>query len=81
MTNKEMMLSTKSNPYNPFKDFDNWFRYDEVIDPLHACRTLSRYAMVSDEASELDNFQAISQAINYILENDATKQFIVVYNE
>lgn len=59
-------LTTVDNPYDPIKDFDNWYAYDES----HGYCTsgyLARIAMTSDDLSENDREQAVSDAIDEII--------------
>ena len=59
-------LTTVDNPYDPLKDFDDWYAYDES----HGYCTsgyLARIAMTSDDLSESDREQAVSDAIDEII--------------
>lgn len=65
-TNKEVMLTTLDNPYNPFLEFDNWYAFDETKG-YHTCAYLARIAKSSDELSEEDESVAIESAIDEIV--------------
>lgn len=59
-------LTTVDNPYDPLKDFDDWYAYDES----HGYCTsgyLARITMTSDDLSESDREQAVSDAIDEII--------------
>lgn len=63
----EHMLTTTDNPYNPVTQFDEWLTWDQS----HGYNTLSylsRVAMTSNSLSQLDQSQAIEQAIDDIIE-------------
>lgn len=64
---KEVMLTTSDNPFNPFTDFDLWFRFDSSMN-YFSCNYLARIAKISDELSEADNAAAIERAIDEIVQ-------------
>jgi len=63
----DSMLTTIDNPYNPFKDYDDWYAFD-VQQGYFTCAYLARVAKTSDELSEADNDIAIEDAIDEIVE-------------
>ena len=60
---KSVMLTTVDNPFNPFEDFENWYRFD-VDHGYGTCEFLSRIAITSPEFSDADNFEIIEDAID-----------------
>lgn len=68
----ECMLSTIDNPFNPFENFDEWFRYDTEYGH-DCCSYLARIAktseMLSDEENSLEVEKAIDEIIKYNPEN------------
>ena len=60
------MLTTIDNPFDPFKQFDDWFAFDEAKG-YHTCSYLARIAKTSDELSEQDEADAIDSAIDEIV--------------
>jgi hypothetical protein len=60
------MLTTLDNPYDPFKQFDEWYAFDESMG-YHTCSYVARIAKTSDELSEEDESLAIEQAIDEII--------------
>ena len=52
--NKEFMLSTIDNPFNPFTDYDSWYSYD-LEKGYDSCGLLARIAKISDELTDKDN--------------------------
>jgi hypothetical protein len=63
---KKHMLSTVDNPYNPFTQFDEWYRYD-TDKGHHTLSFLARIVRTSDVLSEADNHHAIESAIEEIV--------------
>lgn len=66
---RRVMVTTKDNPYDPFKDFNNWFIYDSTKG-YNTCSYLSRVARTSDSLSESLNSEYIEKAIDEIIKYD-----------
>lgn len=62
----QTMLTTLDNPYNPFTQFDDWYRFDESKG-YHTCAYLARVTRTSNEISEPDEQLAIDLAIDEIV--------------
>ena len=60
------MLTTIDNPFNPFVDFDSWFRFD-TEQGYNTCGYLDRIIITSDSLSDADQEQARMDAINEIV--------------
>ena len=71
------MLSTKDNPYHPFENFDEWYRYD-MDKGYDSCGRLARIAQISDEMSEEEIDFEIEKAIDSFVKNDFLNIFIKV---
>lgn len=74
------MLTTKDNPYDPFTQYDEWYRYDED-QGYCTCGLLARYTISSDEISETDQELAIIRAIDEIISDDPFDLFRKVSKE
>ena len=61
------MLTTVDNPFNPFKDWDKWFQFDEEKG-YHSCQYLARIAKTSADLSDSDYEREVDRAIDEILE-------------
>lgn len=80
MTEKQAMLSTVDNPWNPFTNFDEWYAFD-VGHGYHSCAVLDRFARTSDALSDADNSIEISNAIDEIIKFDPFHRFIKVVQD
>lgn len=68
---KQSMLTTVDNPYDPFENFQEWYAHDERLGH-HSSALLARVCMSSDDLSESDMNLAIDQAIDEIVELNAS---------
>lgn len=58
-------LTTVDNPYNPFTQYEAWYRFDEGKG-YHSCSYLARIARTSDQLSDAENEQELERAIDDI---------------
>ena len=65
----EYMLTTEDNPYNPFEDFDNWYRFD-MDKGYDCCGYLARIAKVEDWFSDEERSKEYERAIKEIIKYD-----------
>ena len=70
------MLTTTDNPYDPFTQYEAWYRFDED-NGYHSCAFLARIARTSDQLSEQENMEEIERAINDIIKYDP----LVIYEK
>lgn len=66
-TYKRVMLTTPDNPYNPFTDFDQWFRYD-VGAGYNTPMRLASISQTSELFSDEENNASIEEAINQLMQ-------------
>lgn len=71
---RRVALTTSDNPFDPFDDFDRWYRFDESKGYMSS-GMVARVADVSDELSEGDRNRAIEEAINFIVEVNPTSNY------
>lgn len=62
-------LTTFDNPFDPFDQFDAWFRFDSDKG-YNSCGYLDRIARTSDQLSEEENDREIERAIDEIIKYD-----------
>lgn len=74
---KEYMLTTIDNPFNPFKQWDQWLAYDEQAGH-YTCNYLARIAVTSDSLSDVENEEEIENAMNDIIEHDPYKIYMKI---
>ena len=70
------MLTTIDNPYNPFKDYDKWNRWD--IDNAYntasyLARMLQEYETIDEEYTE----EQIDTAMQSIIDNDMLNVYVI----
>lgn len=75
-----VMLSTIDNPFDPFKQWDEWNRYDEDK-KYFTCSYLARIAKTSDDLSDADYDKAIENAIDEIVRLNINGLYKKVYED
>lgn len=77
---KETWVTTLDNPFNPFKDRDNWQRFDED----HGYFTTNLIARISNASNDMSedafNF-CIEQAVDEICRFNVTGNYRKVIND
>ena len=74
----EVTLTTVDNPFNPFKEFDEWFIYD-TSKGYNSCSYLARIAKLSDDMSEKETNIEIERAIDEIIKYNPTGIYRKIY--
>lgn len=65
----QSMLTTVDNPYNPFDNFDDWYRFDQENNHF-CCEKLAECLPNLDDSNEVESIKMTESAINYIVAND-----------
>ena len=63
------MLSTNDNPFDPFDQFDSWYRFD-LDKKYDCCGFLARIARTSDQFTDEENDKEVERAIDEIIKYD-----------
>lgn len=63
------MLTTFDNPFNPFENFNEWYRFD-TDKGYNSCGFVDRIARTSDALSDEENDREIERAIDEIIKYD-----------
>ena len=69
MTSSEYMLTTFDNPYNPFKQFSEWFLFD-VEKGYNTCARMGRLARLSDDMTQKEIDEENERVIDEIIKYD-----------
>jgi len=77
MTIKKSMLTTIDNPYNPFTQFDSWYRYDNDLGYCSCC-LLARIGKFSETLTDEENDEEQERAIDEIIKDDPFGIYIKV---
>lgn len=84
MLTERVALTTTDNMYNPFTEFDKWYRFDED-NGYHTssyvarlCELLGFQPYTFDDETEEENELIKEQAIEYILKYDPNKTYVRV---
>lgn len=76
------MLSTIDNPYDPFRNFDEWYAYDIVLARQEGrntcCGYLAAISQMSSDVTDSEYEAIIEQAIDEICELNLNGKFIKV---
>ena len=77
MADKECMLTTIDNPYDPFEDFNSWYMFD-VLKGYNSCSYLARIAKTSEQFTEMENEEELERAIDEIVQYDFMGLYVKV---
>lgn len=66
MEDKITYVTTVDNPWNPFTNWDEWYRYD-LGKGYFTCQRLARLAPVSEVLPDNVNYETIMEAMNELV--------------
>lgn len=70
MENKITYITTVDNPWNPFTNWDEWYRYD-IGQGYNTCQRLDRLAPTSDVLPDSINQETIMEAMTQMVKDGA----------
>lgn len=62
-------LTTTDNPYNPYSQFEDWYRFD-MDKGYNSCGLLMRLAYTYDQLTDAENAYEIERVIDEIIAYD-----------
>ena len=71
---RSFILTTIDNPFDPRKDFDSWFDYDEQNNYC-SCELIDRIQNLFKD-TETDEEKLYQKAIDFIIRYDFTEKYI-----
>ena len=77
---KQHLLSTIDNPFNPFDQFDSWLLFDNEKG-YNSLGKMMRIANLTDDMTEQEQEDEIERAIDRIIEIDFRDVYIKVSKE
>lgn len=77
---KEFMLTTIDNPYDPFTQFSDWYKFD-TLNGYNSSELLDRLTFTSDSNPEFITQSQINQAIDQVLEINPNGMYTKVARE
>lgn len=76
---KETWVTTTDNPFDPFKDMDNWKRFDED-NGYHTVSLICRFLKDSDDYDTETYRQCLESAVDAVVEINPTGKYKKVVN-
>lgn len=67
---KEALLTTTDNPFDPFDQFEDWVNYD-ISNGYFTCQKIDRLSITSKELSDGENIDAINDAMDELIKSGA----------
>ena len=80
MKTKETWVTTLDNPFDPFKEPENWKRFDED-NGYHTTSLICRFLRDSDEFDEEKYRQCLEEAVDEVVRFNFTGNYRKVVNE
>lgn len=77
---REVAISTFDNPYNPFDNFDEWFRYD-TDKGYGSCQVLAALTEVFEGMTDKEFNEEMERAIDELLVADPVNLYTKVVRD
>lgn len=78
MEDRQCMLTTVDNPFDPFTQWDEWLRYDRD-QGYYTNEYLARVAATDEANSDEENRALLREAMKDIVANNPTQMWIITY--
>lgn len=65
----DVMLTTTDNPWNPFTDFEEWYKWDTLIAGYNTCGWLGNLSYTSPAFSDEMNDELIEMSMDDMVKN------------
>ena len=78
--NRQVMITTVDNPYDPFIDYKNWFLFD-AEKGYYTTSKLARLIKTEEGMTEKEEFEEIERAIDRLVEIDPLDIYMKVTRE
>ena len=76
MVESDCKLTTFDNPFDPFTEFDSWYRFD-TEKQYYSCSRLARIAKLNGQMTQKEVDEEIERAIDEIIKYD----FLNIYKK
>ena len=70
MPEKVVILTTVDNPYDYFKEYEKWFKFDCIEHDYNCESILGREVIFTDDMTENEKLEEIERAIDNIISLD-----------
>ena len=64
--NKEIMITTVDNPYDPFEQWDQWLLFD-TRSGYHTNNRLAKVSIISEQLSEQEVYDTVERGIEELI--------------
>ena len=78
--NRQVMITTVDNPFDPFNDYENWLLFD-AEKGYYSPSKLARLIKDEEGMTEQEEFEEIERAIDRLIEIDPLDMYIKVTRE
>lgn len=77
---RQATATTVDNPFNPFDDFDSWFRFD-IEKGYYTSSKLGRLTKLTENMTEKEENEEVERAVDELIKIDPLDIYIKVVRE
>ena len=74
---REVTATTIDNPFNPFDDFNSWFRFD-TEKGYYTSSKLGRLTHLTDDMTEKEENEEVERAVDRLIEIDPLDIYVKI---